>query len=315
MDTVKKMRIEYCQDTLNKIQEGIKITPDAYKIGEAAILGMLYEVSTSPSPGLVSPYSRGSHKDMDYFTFLRSTASISHAMYLCAQIGMDYEEDILKRVRTVGIAAEKNMLSMTSGVNTQRGLLFLAGIVSAAAGRCIGKSMEVNRFNISNECKYICSNIVERELKSLNLNEKLTNGEKLYLKYGVAGIREEVEKGLPSILETSLSLLEEGLSEGLELREALSHSLIGLMAVVEDTTVINRKGLEGLELMRREAKNAISLGGMKTSEGREQIRLMEELFENHNISPGGAADLLAITVMIFEIEKNWRGRNTNEKTS
>lgn len=298
------MRIEYCSDTFDNIEKGIKLTPSAFKIGEAAILGMLYEVSTSPSPGLVSPYSSGSHNDMDFFTFLRSTSSIAYAMYLCAQIGMDNDEGILKKVRSIGLHAEKNMLESTCGVNTQRGLLFLAGIVCAAAGSCIRKNKDVNRFNISEECSKICYGLVERELKSLDESSKLTNGEKLFLKYGATGIRSEIENGLPSVLNTSLPLLENALEKGIELKEALSHSLIGLMGVVEDTTVINRCGLEGLEIMRDEAKTALSLGGMIRPEGIEHINYMEKLFGEKRISPGGAADLLAITVMIYELEKN-----------
>lgn len=309
------MRIEYCSETSKNIEKGIALTPSAFKIGEAAILGMLYEVSTSPSPGLVSPYSSGSHSDMDFFTFLKSTSSISYAMYLCAQIGIDSDEDILKKVRSIGIHAEKNMLEMTEGVNTQRGLLFLAGIVCAAAGSCIRKNKLVDRHNISEECKIICHGLVERELKSLDKNSKLTNGEKLYLKYGVTGIRSEIEGGLPSVLNTSLPLLQDALKCGIELKHALCHSLIGLMSVVEDTTVINRCGLEGLERMRSEAVTALKLGGMKNIEGINHIKHMEEVFTENKISPGGAADLLAITVMIYELEKNWGGRNANGKTS
>ncbi|MDD4503416.1 MAG: triphosphoribosyl-dephospho-CoA synthase [Clostridiaceae bacterium] len=305
------MRIEYCSDTFKNIENGIILTPSAFKIGESAILGALYEVSTSPSPGLVSPYSSGSHNDMDFFTFLRSTSSISYAMYLCAQIGIDNDDEILKKVRSIGVYAEKNMLDSTGGINTQRGLLFLAGIVCAAAGSCIRKNKDINRFNISEECSIICNGIVDRELKSLDKNDKLTNGEKLYLEYGIAGIRSEIENGLPSVLNTSLPLFEEALEFGMELKNALCHSLIGLMTVVEDTTVISRCGLNGLEMMRNEAKIALELGGMKSSGGIRHINYMEKVFRSKKISPGGAADLLAITVMIYELEKAG-GRNKKE---
>jgi triphosphoribosyl-dephospho-CoA synthase CitG len=302
----KSMRIEYCHDMLKKIEGGFTIFPEAFKIGEAAILGMLYEVSASPSPGLVSPYSSGSHSDMDFFTFLNSTASIAHSMYMCAQIGIDYDNDILKRLRSVGIYAEKNMLKATEGVNTQRGLLFLAGVVCAAAGRSLKNRKFINRYTISEECAFICKGIVERELKAIKNEDELSNGELLYLKYGVTGIRGEVENGLPSVLNVGLPLYEEALSFGLKQNEALSHSLIGLMTCVEDTTVINRCGIEGLDLMRKLAKMDLELGGMKTSEGRSFIREMEVIFEENKISPGGAADLLAVTAMIYKLEKDFR---------
>lgn len=300
------MRIEYCKDIFKDIEKGFRISSDAFKIGEAAILGMLYEVSISPSPGLVSPYSKGSHNDMDYFTFLRSTASIAHAMYMCAQIGIDYDEDILKKLRSVGLHAEENMLKETEGVNTQRGLLFLAGVVCGAVGRCIRSKKNIDRLNISKECSFICSGIVRKELTNLHSEDNLSNGERLYLEYGITGIRGEIEKGLPSILKVGLPLYEEAISKDLTPNEALSHSLIGLMSIVEDTTVVNRCGIEGLDIMRKMSSRAIELGGMKTLEGKEYIKQIENVFEEKNISPGGAADLLAVTFMIYKIEKDFK---------
>ena len=242
------MGMKYCDKILRQLEVGIKLTPKAFKIGEAAILGMLYEVSTSPSPGLVSPQSCGAHSDMNYLTFLDSTAAIAHSMQLCAQIGMDYEDSILEKIRSVGIYAEKNMMKATKGVNTQRGLLFLAGVVSAAAGALLRRGMELNRANIAKEVSLIGENLVKNELETIENNDKLSNGERLYLKYKLAGIRGEVDKGgLPTVINTGLPFYEAALTLGLSREEALSHTLIGLMSVTEDTTVVNRCGLEGLK--------------------------------------------------------------------
>lgn len=295
--------IEYCNEILNEIEKGFPISPNAFKIGEAAITGMLYEVGASPTPGLVSPYSQGTHNDMDFFTFLRSTTSIAAAMYICAQIGIFYDSDLLKKIRSVGIAAEKNMLGSTKGVNTQRGLLFVAGITAASAGNCISMGINVDRFNISRECSCITAGIVKRELETLEYKDELSNGEKLFLKHGIKGVRGEVENGLPTVLNYGLPLYETAINAGLTINNALVHSLIGIMSVVEDTVVINRKGLEGLEFMRVESKKAMDLGGMYTVQGENYIKKVEEKFVVKGISPGGAADLLAITVMLYELEK------------
>ncbi|MDF2674332.1 MAG: citG [Clostridiales bacterium] len=298
------MGIEYDYEILKKINSGVKLTPEAFKIGEAAILGMLYEVSASPSPGLVSPYSTGVHSDMDFFTFMRSSSSIAYAMYICAQIGMDYPiDDILRTIRSIGIDAEKNMFKATRGINTHRGFLFLGGLVCAAAGYCMQASIELNRGNISSACLNICSGIVDMELKKLNPTDKLSNGERLYMEHGLTGVRGEVEYGLPTVLEIGLPMYEDALYYNLPTAEALCHSLMGIMTRVEDTTVVNRCGLQGLIFMRRLAEIAVEIGGMKTVEGKEFIHDLDRVFEENNISPGGAADLLAITVMIHELEK------------
>ena len=54
--------------------------------------------------------------------------------------------------------------------------------------------------------------------------------------------------------------------------------------------------------MHKMSKNALALGGMKSKEGRDYINQMDEIFVKEHISPGGAADLLAITVMLYKLE-------------
>lgn len=295
--------IEYCSEVLNRIESGISISAAAFKIGECAITGMLYEAGAAPKPGLVTPCSKGIHNDMDYFTFLKSTSSIAYSMYLCAQIGIDYKTDLLRKIRSVGIAAEKNMFRATGGINTQKGLLFASGVVCAAAGNVLRDNEKLSRYIISRQCSIICEGLVDRELSVLSYKPGLSNGEKLFISYGVKGIRGEAEKGFLSVIEVGLPIYESALKTGVHESKALTQCLLGLMTVVEDTVVINKKGLEGLDYMRKEAGKALALGGMLTTEGEAFVRKMEKGFLNIGISPGGAADLLALTVMIHELEK------------
>ena len=299
------MRIEYCIDTLNKIEEGVHISTAALKIGEAAALGMLFEAAASPSLGLVSPYSNGCHKDMDYFTFLRSTSSIAGIMPICAQIGIDYEKDLLPKLRAVGMYGEKNMFNSTKGVNTHKGALFLLGIISCAAGRCLNLSIDINRQNMAKQCSIIADNIVERELETINedTNINLSNGERIYKKYGIKGIRGEVQNGMPSVINIGLPMYEDAKQLNLSESDCLVNSLLGIMSCAEDTTVINRCGIKGYIKMKEMAKKAIDLGAMKTCEGKKFVQGMDRLFIDNNISPGGAADLLAATVMIYNLER------------
>lgn len=296
------MSIEYSSTMGKNIYSGNAISKKAFKIGQAALTGMLYEISASPSPGLVSPYSTGSHTDMDYFTFLRSTAAIAPAMYLCAQAGMDFDDDILNRIRPLGIDAEREMFRATEGVNTQRGILFLGGLVCTAAGRSIRLGRKPDRWSVSEGCRRICEGIVERELKGIEEGDDLSKGEKLYLKLGVTGVRGEAEGGLPAVLNFGLPAYEAALSAGLDINSALVHTLVSLIARTADTTVLNRTGAEGLKFMNEMALEAIGLGGMMTEAGIKKIYEMDRVFKERNISPGGAADLLSIVATIIELE-------------
>lgn len=95
-------------------------------ISSFALQAMLYEVSCYPSPGLVSPVSNGAHKDMNYFSFIDSTAVLSKYLALFVQEGYSNRscKDIFDSIRTVGAEAEKDMFNKTQGINTHKGMLF-----------------------------------------------------------------------------------------------------------------------------------------------------------------------------------------------
>ena len=48
----------------------------AARVGRLAIRSLYREAALAPKPGLVSPSSQGSHRDMDFSTFLRSLQAL-----------------------------------------------------------------------------------------------------------------------------------------------------------------------------------------------------------------------------------------------
>lgn len=282
----------------------------AFSIAQTAQKAMLYEVCATPKPGLVDQRNSGSHDDMDIFTFIDSTTALFPTMYYCSLAGLENpeikEKELFKKIRHIGIQGEKEMFLATSGVNTQKGLIFILGIVCAAVGYLISRKEEVNSKNISTKVSKMTYGIVEKELDGLRSNKrkfkkKLTAGETLFLKYNVTGIRGEVESGLPTVINVGLRKLKASL-EKLDINSTLINTLLEIMLVSEDTNVLWRKGKKGLNFMRKRARKALKLGAMATLEGRRYIEKMDKEFKNLGISPGGSADLLATTVMIYMIE-------------
>ncbi len=51
---------------------------------------MIFEAATSPSFGLVSPLTQGSHDDMDFFTFLKSSFAIKDGFEKMARVSYSY---------------------------------------------------------------------------------------------------------------------------------------------------------------------------------------------------------------------------------
>ncbi len=280
------------------------ISDITFSISELAIQSMLYEVSSYPSPGLVSPVSKGAHKDMDYYTFIDSTASLIKPMILCAEAGFSSKdcEDIFNDIRSIGIYAEEDMFKKTGGINTHKGMIFLMGICTAAAAKAVHD--KENFSSIHHIIKQMTKGIVDKELKNIKSSQsKFSHGEYLYLKYNVLGIRGEVERGLPLVFNYSLELYEK--NSMLSKNDRMIHTLIGIMQYCEDTTILYRHSIDMLNLVKDKAKIIMNMGAMNTKEGRRAIVELNEEFISKNISPGGSADLAAVTMFLYEVKRKF----------
>ncbi|MGL5244812.1 MAG: triphosphoribosyl-dephospho-CoA synthase, partial [Sarcina sp.] len=181
-----------------------KINEISLDIGVLATQAMLYEVACFPSPGLVSPVSNGAHNDMDFYTFIDSTSIITKSLVLFAQKGLSEKspKEIFNDIREVGIQAEKDMFSKTLGVNTHKGMIFLMGICCAAVSKTIYENKEFN--SVQHIIKEMCSGLTLNDFKDLKSKKNLSNGEKLYIKYNLRGVRGQAEDGIPLVFNYAL---------------------------------------------------------------------------------------------------------------
>ena len=282
-----------------------KLSPfdaDLQKVGQYLTQAILLEVSTHPKPGLVTRLSNGAHKDMSIFTFMMSSAVLSKAFNDLQDIGQAHRgtlAELFCKLRSYGVGAEAELLRVTKGVNTQRGILFAGGIVSAVSGYAM--NMGLSRDALLPMIKEMAAGLVAKELKNLD-HAAMTAGEKLYYKYGITGIRGEVENGFPSVVNYGLPALEDAFDKGATINDALVYALISLMTVVEDSNVIWRTDYDTLLEVQRIAKNILSLGSVFTEKGRMAIAETERYFLQRRISPGGSADLLSVTITLYLLE-------------
>lgn len=270
-------------------------------IGSFAIQAMLYEVACYPSPGLVSPVSNGAHNDMNYYTFIDSTSVLSRYLVQFVQEGYanNSYECIFNRIRSIGVKAEEDMFLKTKGVNTHKGMLFLIGVCCAAVGKAIYEGKKF--YEIRNIIKQMTKGIVSKELLILRDKKNLSHGEKLFIKYKTEGVRGEVEKGIPTVFDFSLDFYKRNMD--LTINNRLVHTLIGIMQICDDSTIIYRHSIGVLQQVKEEARETLLIGGMKTNKGRKKINDLCNEFIEKNISPGGSADLLGITVFLYLVEQ------------
>lgn len=276
-------------------------------ISESAGTALLLEAAAAPKPGLVDPYSRGAHDDMDYFTFLASASALAPWWGVFARKGWNSQgkspESLFPELRKAGLRAEKTMFAATRGINTHKGLIFSLGVLCAAAGLLAAEGRPLSAENCTSCGASIVKNIVEKDFSGIKQSSadagSLTAGEKLYLTQKATGIRGEAEQGFPSVLHAGLPELLSGIQAGLSLNDAMINSLLSLMLSVEDTNILSRGGKEGEIYVRKTAKEALSAGGMVSEKGKEAVRKMDILFSEKKLSPGGSADLLAVTVYLY----------------
>lgn len=272
---------------------------DAKVIARDACRALLYEVCTTPKPGLVDRVNTGSHRDMDIFTFMDSAAALMPYFRRCAEAGMDTRgcapPETFRLIRQEGVIAEREMLAVTGGVNTHKGAVFSMGIVCAALGR-LDRSLWKDPAAVLAECGKIAEGIATKDFSALkDMSDARTVGEKLYLKYGIRGVRGQAEDGFPAVLNVGLPVLERELAGGASIDRAGSVALLAIISAETDTNLIARGGRQKQLKVTEEISQLLS---HYPSPEESVIEALDRSFIADNLSPGGSADLLGLCYML-----------------
>lgn len=273
---------------------------DREELAALAMRALLYEVSVTPKPGLVDRENSGSHGDMDFFRFLDSAAALLPYWMRAVEIGQETAAKAPERtfppLREAGIQAERAMFRATGGVNTHKGAVFSMGCALGACGRLWtpeGPCREAER--ILTECRRMAAPAMAADWARLNPQRARTGGEKLYVSAGLRGGRGEAADGFPSVLRVGLPALRGAIERGSDLEEAGIAALLALIARAEDTNLVVRGGPQG---RRWAAEQAERLLRETPRPSRRAVRALDQAFTRRNLSPGGCADLLAMTYFL-----------------
>lgn len=291
--------VEELQSATQAILEDYFAKKDQQTLGALAAKALLYEVCTTPKPGLVDRKNNGSHRDMDVFTFLDSTAALLPYFEEAVRLGIETRnlppQETFRRLRQAGAAGERAMFRATGGVNTHKGAVFTLGTVCAAAGRlwtAEGFSKDLDAALAL--CGEMSAQAVQEDFEAIRREGAHTTGQRIYLEHGLEGIRGELSRGLPAVAQIGLPTLRRHLAAGDTLEQAGVQVLLALMAQVVDTNLIARGGLEGQQWAMEQAKNLTQDRAVSQEEAEKLDRALIE----RNLSPGGCADLLAITYFL-----------------
>ena len=283
----------------------------ADQAASAAVRGLLYEVSTTPKPGLVDRNNSGSHKDMDFFTFLDSSASLIPWFREFFCLGWDHSSEpdgqLFERLRYAGQRAETAMFSATGGINTHKGLVFASAILCGALGKVhAGWELPLPFTDVLQECRKLgeCSLADLQSASDPGIRTHsvslATNGERIFTAYGIQGARGEAAAGFPSAVQIGLPALKKWLSAGFSLNDAAAMTLLTLISEVDDTNMVHRGGPA---LAKKSKEQANRLLSTVTKENFKAIlNSLDHQYITDNLSPGGCADLLAVSLMFYFLE-------------
>jgi triphosphoribosyl-dephospho-CoA synthase len=258
---------------------------DTQWLGRAAIVSLYDELALDPKPGLVSFIDNGSHGDMHAGTLLRSLFALRRYFTAIAAAGAadaDFAE-----LQQLGIAAEARMLAATGGVNTHRGALFTLGVLCAAAGRQLARGEAVTAAALR-------AGLLLRwgaDLDALSQRPRTSHGRDAARRHGLRPAAAEAALGFPVLFDVAWPALRA--SHHLGPRLARLQALFSVMAVLDDTNLAHRGGLEGLRWAQRQARSFLAAGGAANPSAIAHAQSLHAAFVARHLSPGGAADLLA----------------------
>ena len=141
-----------------------------------------------------------------------------------------------------------------------------------------------------------------------------SNGERARLRFGAAGARGEAQAAFPHAIRVGLPALRAARGRGVPEDCARLDALMAIMASLDDTCLLHRGGLAALEAAKAGARAVLAAGGTATPAGIERLhRLHAELMALW-ASPGGSADLLAVTLFLDRLEGGSRSVSSQEES-
>lgn len=270
-------------------------------VASRAYFALYQEVSATPKPGLVDRSNTGAHKDMNIRHFFVSAnalrpffAKFTEAGFLTRDLD---PKETFQKIRTIGKEAEKAMYQATRGVNTHKGAIFSMGLLCAATGRLSPDCWSSE--NLLAECGKMAEGVVAEDFAGITAETAKTAGELFFAQHGITGVRGQAETGFPAVKDVGLPRLKEGLAKKLPFDQVCGAVLLHLLAATDDTNLIHRSDRQTQLQIKEDIAKLLQDDPFPSKEVLEKL---DGEFIEKNLSPGGSADLLALTLLVFFLE-------------
>ena len=317
------------RNLLSALGKLVPSTTLPYLLADLACTALEEELHTPGKPGLVGPDGPGAHKDMDLALMEKSIRAIRPYFSQIAMLALlsfrpseasgeilssqsrcldsaRHDNNVAANLIEIGLEAERAMLEATGGVNTHRGAIFSLGIAVFAAASLWGCGAQVPNTEELMQfwCGEIATLIMRKQLEHSEIRSTAHFKDARAMACG--GYAELFSDWLPNYRREHSAL----------------KTLLLIMSTLDDTCVIRRAGKERALQVKREAMAALEVTAVRESRhwlpkregthevGRigaaelpspEGVKELCQRYAAEGISPGGAADMLALTLFMDRI--------------
>ena len=252
-----------------------------YLLAHLATDALQQELATTPKPGLIDCHDNGAHSDMNHALMQRSIVALRPYFVKLAVLGFQKELPTVENLKKIGLEAENAMLEATKGVNTHKGALFALGLALVATA------------HLEKNDKLSLKSLRETIIRlAADFPDTLgTHGSKVVSEHRVKGALAMAREGYEQLFTDWLPLLQSLENDAF----AYHKTLLRIMATLDDTNVYHRKGEAAAQQMKADATALLRDFSEKS---------LDELNQRYNaqgISPGGSADMLALTIFVRSI--------------
>lgn len=290
------------QGDMSTIRQLVPPTTLPYIIAHLATQALQAELDTTPKPGLVDKDNNGAHRDMDYALMQRSIHTLHPYFVQLALLGFADTLPSHTSIRDIGIEAERAMLAATNGVNTHKGALFSMGLAVVAAAheeiKIAANEEQILKERNGGEEVLVSLQTTIKALAASFPDTSGTHGSKAKLlskgTTAIKGALDNAREGYEMLFAEWLPFYIERRKE----RDAhtLHKTLLRIMCDLDDTNVIYRTDLATAEEVKQEARALLD------NFAETALKDMDRRYTARNISPGGAADMLSLTIFIGSIQ-------------
>ena len=185
------------------------------------------------------------------------------------------------------------MLVATNGVNTHRGALFALGLICVSTARLAAMKPAFTPLDLH----YQIIHDWEETLANHALSEG-SHGSQVYQKHQIVGAKQMAMQGYGIVFNLLGSFIEL-YQKGESLDACCLYAYAVLLADIDDTNILYRKDLAGMDFAKQKAKQLLLIDCVH--ERRLVALTIHNEFASQHISPGGVGDLIAVLLFVGQL--------------